>query len=150
MPRLQLLDDEDDGLTCRLCLQAFWYKAALIDHLKETHSIADPVKYEREERGKKLRKIQEERQRLEAAKRQRMGAAAYAAQRGMMRGRGGMMMQRGRGMPLRPGQRPGQRPSVPAGPRPSFQYRNGERKKTPVSSLVVHTLFLVPKANVHL
>ena len=58
MPRLQLLDDEDDGLTCRLCLQAFWYKAALIDHLKETHSIADPVKYEREERGKKLRKIQ--------------------------------------------------------------------------------------------
>ena len=58
-----------------------------------------------------MRKIQEERQRLEAAKRQRMGAAAYAAQRGMMRGRGGMMMQRGgRGIPLRPGQRPGQRP----------------------------------------
>merc|ERR1719320_1112078 len=36
------------------------------------------------------------------------------------------MMQRGRGMPLRPGQRPGQRPAIPAGPRPSFQYRNGD------------------------
>ena len=44
MPRLSLLDDEDDGLTCRLCLQPFWYKAQLIDHLKETHSIADPIK----------------------------------------------------------------------------------------------------------
>ena len=43
MPRLSLLDDEDDGLTCRLCLQPFWYKARLIDHLKETHSIAEPI-----------------------------------------------------------------------------------------------------------
>merc|ERR1712088_556547 len=49
MPRLQLLDDEDDGLTCRLCLQAFWYRDHLNEHLKEAHSIADPTKYEAEE-----------------------------------------------------------------------------------------------------
>ena len=125
MPRLQLLDDEDDGLTCRLCLQAFWYKTQLIDHLKDTHSIADPVKYEREEREKKLRRIREEQQRLAAAKRQRMGAAAYAAQRGMMRGgRGVTVMGRGGRGGLRPGQMRGGRP-VPTGPRPSFQYRDG-------------------------
>jgi hypothetical protein len=42
MPRLQLLDEEDDGLTCRMCLQSFWYKTELLDHLKTTHSITDP------------------------------------------------------------------------------------------------------------
>ena len=39
MPRLQLLDEEDDGLTCRMCLQPFWFKSELKDHLKSTHSI---------------------------------------------------------------------------------------------------------------
>ena len=118
MPRLQLLDDEDDGLTCRLCLQAFWYRGHLNDHLKEAHSIADPVKYEREEREKKLRRIREEQQRMAMSKRQRL---MQMSGRGAVRGRGGMMMRGGRGG-LRPGM-PG-RP-MPTGPRPSFQYRDG-------------------------
>merc|ERR1712088_2217 len=118
MPRLQLLDDEDDGLTCRLCLQAFWYRGHLNDHLKEAHSIADPAKYEREEREKKLRRIREEQQRMAMSKRQRL---MQMSGRGAVRGRGGMMMRGGRGG-LRPGM-PG-RP-MPTGPRPSFQYRDG-------------------------
>ena len=40
--RLQLLEEEDDGLTCRMCLQPFWYKSQLHDHLKSTHSISEP------------------------------------------------------------------------------------------------------------
>ena len=63
MPRLQLLDDEDDGLTCRLCLQAFWYRDHLNEHLKDAHSIVDPSKYEREEREK--REIEERRRKTE-------------------------------------------------------------------------------------
>ena len=118
MPRLQLLDDEDDGLTCRLCLQAFWYRGHLNDHLKEAHSIADPVKYEREEREKKLRRIREEQQRMAMSKRQRL---MQMSGRGAVRGRGGMMMRGGRGG-LRPGM-PG-RP-MPTGPRPSFHHREG-------------------------
>lgn len=123
MPRLQLLDDEDDGLTCRLCLQTFWYRSHLNEHLGEAHSITDPSKYEREEREKKLRRIREEQQRIAMSKRQRLmqmgGRGGLAA-----RGRGGMLMGRGavRGG-LRPGM-PGGRP-MPTGPRPSFQYRDG-------------------------
>lgn len=101
-PRLSLLDDEDDGLTCRMCLQSFWYKAHLLEHLKDAHSISEPDRYEREERERRLRRIREVQQRRMVAQRQYM--------RG---GRGG----RGRGRP----------PVItrPAGPRPSFQYRDG-------------------------
>jgi hypothetical protein len=102
-PRLALLEDEDDGLTCRMCLQSFWYKAQLLDHLKSTHSIAEPDRYEREEREKKLRRLREAQQRSIMAKRQRMTRG----------GRGG----RGPGRPAMV--------SKPAGPRPSFQYRDG-------------------------
>ena len=121
MPRLQLLDDEDDGLTCRLCLQAFWYRDHLNEHLKDAHSIADPSKYEREEREKKLRRIREEQQRMAMSKRQRL--MQMSGRGGMVRGRGGMMMGRGGRGGLRPGM-PGGRP-MPTGPRPSFQYRDG-------------------------
>merc|ERR1712020_199560 len=121
MPRLQLLDDEDDGLTCRLCLQAFWYRGHLNDHLKEAHSIVDPSKYEREEREKKLLRIREEQQRIAMSKRQRL--MQMSGRGGMVRGRGGMMMGRGGRGGLRPGM-PGGRP-MPTGPRPSFQYRDG-------------------------
>ena len=121
MPRLQLLDDEDDGLTCRLCLQAFWYRDHLNEHLKDAHSIADPSKYEREEREKKLRRIREEQQRMAMSKRQRL--LQMSGRGGMVRGRGGMMMGRGGRGGLRPGM-PGGRP-MPTGPRPSFQYRDG-------------------------
>lgn len=122
MPRLQLLDDEDDGLTCRLCLQAFWYRHNLNEHLQEAHSITDPSKYEREEREKKLRRIREEQQRIAMSKRQRL--MQMSGRGGLVRGRGGMVAGRGgvRGG-LRPGM-PGGRP-MPTGPRPSFQYRDG-------------------------
>ena len=122
MPRLQLLDDEDDGLTCRLCLQAFWYRGHLNEHLQEAHSITDPSKYEREEREKKLRRIREEQQRIAMSKRQRL--MQMSGRGGLVRGRGGMVAGRGgvRGG-LRPGM-PGGRP-MPTGPRPSFQYRDG-------------------------
>merc|ERR1719189_3438679 len=121
MLRLQLLDDEDDGLTCRLCLQTFWYRSHLNEHLSEAHSIADPSKYEREEREKKLRRIREEQQRMAMSKRQRL--MQMSGRGGMVRGRGGMMMGRGGRGGLRPGM-PGGRP-MPTGPRPSFQYRDG-------------------------
>lgn len=103
-PRLSLLDDEDDGLTCRMCLQSFWYKTHLLEHLKDAHSISEPDRYEREERERRLRRIREVQQRRMVAQRQYMGGRG---------GRGG----RGRGRP----------PVItrPAGPRPSFQYRDG-------------------------
>ena len=53
IPRLALLNDEDDGVTCRMCLQPFWYKSELFEHLKTLHSISDPERYEKEEREKK-------------------------------------------------------------------------------------------------
>lgn len=109
MPRIHLLDDEDDGVTCRMCLHSFWYKSQLHEHLKSSHSISDPERYEREEREKKLRRIREEQQRHIMAKRQRMGGSGSRSSGGGAR----------RGMPIgRPG-----RPI--AGPRPSFQYRDG-------------------------
>ena len=117
MPRLQLLDDEDDGVTCRMCLQPFWYKSQLHDHLKSTHSITDPERYEKEEREKKLRRLREEQHRMAMANRGR-GGSAMAAMRGrggqMIRGRGGVMISRG-----------GVRRPMQTGPRPSFQYRDG-------------------------
>ena len=71
MPRLALLDDEDDGVTCRMCLQPFWYKSELFEHLKTLHSISDPERYEKEEREKKLRRLREDQQRMAMAQRGR-------------------------------------------------------------------------------
>merc|ERR1719471_2055685 len=48
-------DDDDDGLTCRLCLASYWYKKEMHEHLKTVHSIADPEKYDREEKEKRVR-----------------------------------------------------------------------------------------------
>ena len=36
-------DDED--LSCRLCLSAFWYKTEILDHLKTSHKIQDPESF---------------------------------------------------------------------------------------------------------
>ena len=91
MPRLQLLDDEDDGVTCRMCLQPFWYKSQLHDHLKSTHSITDPERYEKEEREKKLRRLREEQHRMALAQRGRGGGPGGP----MIRGRGGTMIRGG-------------------------------------------------------
>ena len=96
VPRLHLLEDEDDGLTCRMCLQQFWYKSHLMEHLKSNHSIAEPDKYEREEREKKLKRVK--------------STSGFFPRPG--RGRG-----RGRGRPPAS--------AKPAGPKPSFQYRDG-------------------------
>ena len=68
MPRLQLLDDEDDdGPSCQKCLQPFWYKSQLHDHLKSAHYITDPERYEKEEREKKLIQLREEQHRTALA-----------------------------------------------------------------------------------
>lgn len=113
MPRLQILDDEDDGLTCRMCLASYWYKAELLEHLKTVHSITEPDKYEKEEREKKMRKMREEQQRIIMAKKQReererrLREAKYGRGRGSIRLPGGGLRSTG----------PGQRPS--------FQYRDG-------------------------
>ena len=114
MPRLALLDDEDDGVTCRMCLQPFWYKSQLFEHLKTVHSISDPERYEKEEREKKLRRLREDQQRMAMAQRGRGGMVRGG--RGLIRGRGGsVMVSRGGG----------KRPLQATGPRPSFQYRDG-------------------------
>jgi hypothetical protein len=47
-------EDEDDGLTCRLCMASYWYKREMHEHLKTVHSITDPEKYDREEKVKPL------------------------------------------------------------------------------------------------
>merc|ERR1712016_116977 len=103
-----------DGVTCRMCLQPFWYKSQLFEHLKTVHSISDPERYEKEEREKKLRRLREDQQRMAMAQRGRGGMVRGG--RGLIRGRGGsVMVSRGGG----------KRPLQATGPRPSFQYRDG-------------------------
>lgn len=114
IPRLQLLDDEDDGLTCRMCLQQFWYKSELLDHLKGTHSIADPDRYERDEKDKRTRKMRDDQQRFLQLSRGTRGG----------RNRGVTIMSRGVGT-IRGRNIIQTRPPPLAGPRPSFQYRDG-------------------------
>ena len=105
-----------------LPFQPFWYKKELHEHLKSTHSISDPDRYEKEEREKKLRRIREEQQRMAIAKQQRMGGGRGRGVSIMSRGVGtirGAMRGRGGGGNPPPGR------LGPAGPRPSFQYRDG-------------------------
>ena len=102
-------------------------------------------RYEKEEREKKIRRIREEQQRIAIAKQQRLGAAAAAAvtkgfpsrsaampaaNRGKgvtigMSSRGGAVMRGGAGAPLSRTQVPAANRPGHAGPRPSFQYRDG-------------------------
>ena len=109
---IKILDDEDDGLTCRMCLASYWYKAELLEHLKTVHSISEPDKYEKEERAKKLSKLREEQQRIIMAKRQREERERRLREAKYGRGRG-RILPGGRFRPQGPGQRP------------SFQYRDG-------------------------
>ena len=113
-------DDDDDGLTCRLCLASYWYKKEMHEHLKTVHSIADPEKYDREEKEKRMRRHREEGQRSGMAKKQR----------GEERERGGGRGSRGSSTRGRkPGTikltSPGARATQNPGARPSFQYRDG-------------------------
>lgn len=108
---VDILEDEDDGLTCRLCLASYWYKTEMFEHYKSVHSIADPAKYDKEEKEKKMRRIKEEQHRIMLAKKQR-----EERERKMKGGRGGMIKLTS----------PGARPTVQnPGQRPSFQYRDG-------------------------
>ena len=108
--RVDLTEEEDDGLTCRLCLASYWYKTEMFEHYKTVHSIADPVKYDKEEKDKRMKKIKENQHRFNLTKRQRDEK--------------NKLLQRGRGMIklTSPGARP--TPQSP-GQRPSFQYRDG-------------------------
>ena len=109
--RVDLSEDEDDGLTCRLCLASYWYKTEMYEHYKTVHSIADPVKYDKEEKDKRLKKIKEHQQRFNLSKRAR-------EEKNKLLGRGG------RGMIKLTS--PGARPTLQSpGQRPSFQYRDG-------------------------
>ena len=44
-------EDEDD-LTCRVCLSSFWYRNQLVEHLRNTHSVKDPETFLRERRSR--------------------------------------------------------------------------------------------------
>ena len=109
-------EEDDEGLTCRLCLASYWYKRELHDHLKSVHSIADPEKYDREEQEKKKRRQREEEQ--------RRGHGIKREREEKVRGRG-PSSSRGK----KPGTikltSPGARQSQSPGARPSFQYRDG-------------------------
>ena len=110
VPRIAILEDEDDGLTCRLCLASYWYKKEIHEHLKTVHSIADPEKYDKEEKEKKMKKIKEEQQRHGLSRKQREERERRLAKLG-----------KGKIKLTSPGVRPTQSP----GQRPSFQYRDG-------------------------
>lgn len=115
MPRIQILEDEDDGLTCRLCLASYWYKTEIHEHLKTVHNITDPEKYDREEKEKKLRRIKEEQQRSSLAKKQREERERKLREAKFGKSRGGTIKLTS----------PGARPQQTPGARPSFQYRDG-------------------------
>ena len=109
--KVNILEDEDDGLTCRLCLASYWYKTEMFEHYKSVHSIADPEKYDKEEKDKRMKRIKEEQHRINLAKKQREE-------------RERKIMQKGRGMIKLTS--PGARPTLQnPGQRPSFQYRDG-------------------------
>ena len=43
-------DEEEDNVTCHMCLQDFWNKTYLFDHLQYDHGISDPEAYEKKRR----------------------------------------------------------------------------------------------------
>ena len=105
--RYQLSRDEDDGLTCRLCLQAFWFREELKKHLTDVHSFTE--KDQEEERRRNVQRIMEQRRRIALAQQARIhGAQSLGG--GIMRGRGGSIS-------VSPGMVP--RPKF------SFQYHDG-------------------------
>ena len=85
--RFQLTREEDDGLTCRLCLQPFWFREELKKHLTDVHSFTE--KDQEEERRRNVQRVMEQRRRIAMAQQQRMQAALGGSGRGIMRGRGG-------------------------------------------------------------
>ena len=47
-----MFDDDDDDLTCRVCLSSFWYRTQLLEHLQKTHSVKDPDAYLQEKKSR--------------------------------------------------------------------------------------------------
>ena len=43
--------EDDEDLTCRICLNAFWYKSQILEHLKTVHSVQDPEMYLKEKKN---------------------------------------------------------------------------------------------------
>jgi len=78
--RFQLTRDEDDGLTCRLCLQPFWFREELKKHLTDVHSFTE--KDQEEERRRNVQRVMEQRRRIAMAQQQRMQAALGGSARG--------------------------------------------------------------------
>ena len=93
--RFSLTRDEDDGLTCRLCLQPFWFREELKKHLTDVHSFTE--KDQEEERRRNVQRVMEQRRRIAMAQQQRMQAALGGSARGVgsMRGRGGISVSPG-------------------------------------------------------
>ena len=109
-PLMVVDDDEDDGLTCRLCMASYWYKTEMYEHYKSVHSITDPAKYDKEEKDKRMKKVKEEQHRFNMIKRQK-----EERERKMMQKRGRMIKLTSSGA----------RQSQSQSQRPSFQYRDG-------------------------
>lgn len=122
-------------LSQRALLVRRWW---LVNFTQLKACVPSTDRYEREEREKKIRRIREEQQRIAIAKQQRLGAAAAAVTKGFpsrpaaapvanrgkgvtigMNPRGGAAARPGRGGALAVGR------TGHAGPRPSFQYRDG-------------------------
>lgn len=114
-PNLSKFEDDDDGLTCRLCMASYWYKKEMHEHLKTVHSITDPDKYDREEREKRQRKQREEGPRSSGGAKRKIKEEREERRPASKRGR-------------KPGTikltSPGARQSQSPGARPSFQYRD--------------------------
>ena len=45
-------EDDDDDLTCRICLSSFWYRTQVLEHLGKTHSVKDPEAFIKERRSR--------------------------------------------------------------------------------------------------
>lgn len=43
--------EDDEDLTCRICLNAFWYKTQIVEHLKTVHSVQDPEGFLKEKKN---------------------------------------------------------------------------------------------------
>ena len=107
--RFNLTREEDDGLTCRLCLQPFWFREELKKHLTDVHSFTE--KDQEEERRRNVQRVMEQRRRIAMAQQQRMQAAlGRSVGGGIMRGRGGTSITPAPGM---------------IKPKFSFQYHDG-------------------------
>jgi len=43
--------EDDEDLTCRICLNAFWYKSQIVDHLKTVHNVQEPESFLKEKKN---------------------------------------------------------------------------------------------------